>query len=538
MSDPGTRRVGIVDGSGGFGRGLVAELIHHFLENSADRCPEREAILHGETRATFGEIERRSNQVANWLTMSGVHKADRVALLHRNSLSYVIFYYGIMKAGAVVVPLNTGIDAGEISKFVEDSQVKGLLSESFFSRRILEFDCEVFSHLDFVLMSDDCSNIEDLTSEKIASNIQVFENTTDDRISVSCDDQDLSTIVYTSGSTGDPKGVMLSHANIVSNTKSIVSYLGLTADERCMVVLPFYYVYGNSLLNSHFCVSGSLVIDNRFTFPNVILKTMIDEKVTSLAGVPSTYSILLNRSSISKMRFPYLRYFTQAGGHMPSAVRKRVADLFPDKRFFVMYGATEASARLAFLDPEEFPRKTGAFGKPIPNVEMKVILEDGSEARVGQEGEILARGPNIMMGYWNDPDETRKVLRNGWYHTGDLGICDRDGDYSVTGRIRDMIKVGIFKVSAGEVEELIYAFRGVQEAAVVGVPDDDFGEAVWAVIVPGPGEEIGAEEIRKRCAEGLAAHKVPKEVRFVTSLPKNEAGKILKRDLVAMFSTS
>jgi acyl-CoA synthetase (AMP-forming)/AMP-acid ligase II len=517
---------------------FVAELIHNFLELSADRCPEKDAIIHGETRATYGEIERRSNQVANWLTTSGVRQADRVALLHRNSVSYVIFYYGVLKTGAVVVPLNTGVDSSEISKMIEDCQVNCILSEKFFSNRIIEVYREAVTPPKSILMSDDYSMIEDLHLENCESNNIVFENFPSDRFTTNLSDQDLSTIVYTSGSTGKPKGVMLSHLNIVSNTKSIVSYLELTYDERCMVVLPFYYVYGNSLLNSHFYVSASLIIDNRFTFPNVVLKTMIDEKVTSFAGVPSTYSILLNRSSISKMEFPDLRYLTQAGGHMPAAVRKGFADLFPDKRFFVMYGATEASARLAFLDPADFPRKTSVFGKPIRNVEMKIVLDDGSEAGVGEEGEILARGPNIMMGYWNAPDETRKVLQDGWYRTGDLGIRDEDGDYAVTGRIRDMIKVGVFKVSAREVEEIIYSCRGVQEASVIGVPDRDFGEAVWAVVVSTQGIEVQEEEIRNRCADLLPAYKVPKEIRFVKALPKSESGKILKRELVAIFSST
>ncbi len=290
-----------------------------------------------------------------------------------------------------------------------------------------------------------------------------------------------------------------------------------------------------SLLNTHFVVCGTVVINNKFAFPASVIQQMAEENVTGFSGVPSTYSILVNRSSISDMLFPDLRVLTQAGGHMPSVIRERIASVFPNKRFFVMYGATEASARLAFLEPDQFSSKTSSIGGAIPNVEMKIVLEDGGEATIGQEGEIVARGSNIMMGYWNAPEETSKVLKNRWYHTGDLGVRDVDGDFRVTGRERDMIKVGIYKVSAGEIEEVLYRCPGVHEAAVIGIPDDDLGEAVRAVIVTEPETVLQAEEIVKFCTARLSAHKVPKEVQFMKALPKNESGKILKRKLPGLF---
>ena len=210
-------------------------------------------------------------------------------------------------------------------------------------------------------------------------------------------DKDLSSIIYTSGSTGKPKGVMLTHLNIVANTRSIVSYLGLATNDRCMVVLPFYYVYGKSLLNTHFAVSATVIIDNRFAFPNAVLKNMIGEKVTGFAGVPSTYSILLNKSSLAKMNFADLRYLTQAGGHMPASIKKRLVEIFPDQDIYIMYGATEASARLSYLDPKALPNKINSIGKAIANVELRVLGQNGGEATTGEGGEIVAKGSNLML---------------------------------------------------------------------------------------------------------------------------------------------
>jgi len=512
---------------------IMPSLIHHFLENSADRFPEKEAVVHGASRFTYLDVEKYSNSIANWLLAAGINKGDRIALLHRNSIGYIASYFGILKAGAVVVPLHTGLDALETAAMIANCHAKVLISESFFSTLINKITESIPNVIKLLAMSDD--------PQDSAFNVQCVwisresEISSENRPSVPCIDQDLSTIVYTSGSTGKPKGVMLSHLNVVSNTKSIVSYLSLDSDERCIVILPFYYVYGKSLLNSHFSVSGTVVIDNRFAYPNAVLKEMVEEKVTNFAGVPSNYSALLNRSTFSEMDFPDLRCFTQAGGNLPSPVRERIAEIFPDKRFFVMYGTTEASARLAFLEPDLFSRKTSSFGKAIPNVEMKIVTEDGSEALPGEEGEIVARGLNIMLGYWNAPEETREVLKDGWYYTGDLGVCDEDGDFSITGRKRDMIKVGIYKISAKEIEELLYRYPGIHEVAVIGIPDEDLGEAVKAVIVAEFETVLCAKEIREFCSVNLSDYKVPKEIEFMTELPKNQAGKVMKENLSGLF---
>ncbi len=513
----------------------MSYLIHHFLERSVDSSPDKEASVHGSHRFTYLDIEKRANMLANWLLASGVGKGDRVAVLLRNSVEYICSYYAILKAGGVIVPLNTGLEAREMLQMLTDCSAQILISENHFAKAIAETYASGSNPCKLLAMTNGNNAIEGNIDGEYVRFSDIYTSYSIDRPHVHLIDQDLSSILYTSGSTGRPKGVMLTHLNIVANTMSIVSYLQLTADDRCMVVLPFYYVYGKSLLNTHFAVSGTVIIDNRFAFPNAVLKNMIEEKATGFAGVPSTYTILVNRSSVAKLNFPDLRYITQAGGHMPAKIKEILLKIFWDNKIFIMYGATEASARLSYLGPGELPGKINSIGKAIPNVEIKIFTKDGIEARCGEEGEIVARGSNIMLGYWNNPEETEKVLKDHWYYTGDLAVSDEDGFFYVTGRKRDMIKIGTYKVSAYEIEEVLYRYPEIHEVAVIGVPDYVLGEAMKAIVVPNMKVNLEAKDIIQFCADSLPAYKLPKEIIFSESLPKNEAGKILKQKLVELY---
>jgi long-chain acyl-CoA synthetase len=299
-----------------------------------------------------------------------------------------------------------------------------------------------------------------------------------------------------------------------------------------MVVLPFYYIYGKSLLNTHFFVGGSVVIDNRFLYPNVVLQTMQNQGVTGFSGVPSTFTILLRRSNLKTHKFERLRYLTQAGGAMAPVIQKEVVEAFAPAKLFVMYGATEASARLSYLDPGDLPRKWGSIGKAIPNVDLFVADAAGNPLPAGEEGEIVARGSNLMPGYWNHPGETKKVLKNGLYYTGDLGKMDDEGFIFIVGRRKDMIKIGGNRVSAKEIEDAIYEHPEVVEAAVIGLPDDILGEAPKAfLVVKKSCKESIAEELSVFLQQRLAIYKIPKFYEIRDSLPKSESGKIQKLKL-------
>ncbi len=507
------------------------KFVHSFLEDSANRFPDKEAFFVNNHWYTYGHIEKEANKLSHLLVDLGIRKGDRVAFYIENSVEYVITYYAILKIGAITVALNTEATASNVDYILQDCGVENIIIGQKFFRRLQSLVKK--DYLTHVLLWSNQQKKHEISNSKIKYLPDAYQsfNTTPYRRKII--DLDVASIVYTSGSTGQPRGATLSHLNIVTNTRSIVDYLQLGADDRIMVVLPFYYIYGKSLLNTHFFVGGSVVVDNRFLFPNVVLKTMKEQKVTGFSGVPSTFTILLHRSNVRKMKFEHLRYVTQAGGAMAPAVQKEVAQVFAPAKLFIMYGATEASARLSYLDPEDLPRKWGSIGKGIPNVDLFIADANGNRLPPETQGEIVARGANIMQGYWNHPEETRKVLKHGLYYTGDIGVMDEEGFIYVVGRSKDMIKIGGNRASAKEIEDALYEHPQVADAAVIGVPDETLGEAPKAFVVlknsPTPDIE---ETLRKFLAERLATYKIPKYFEFRSNLPKSKSGKIQKLKLI------
>ena len=463
----------------------------------------------------------------------GIRKGDRVGLLLENSTEYVISYYAVLKAGGIAVSLNTESLERDYAYVLNDCGIFLLVTSKILADGVktIANKMKLIRHL--VIWSDNEDFAISSKMVKLSFLPGELHHFASENYEVGIQPQDVATIVYTSGSTGKSRGAVLTHRNIESNTCSIVEYLHLTSNDRIMVILPFYYIYGKSLLNTHFYVGGSVVIDNRFLYPNLILKTMQEQNVTGFSGVPSTFGILFNRSRVRKLRFEHLRYITQAGGAMAPAMQKEVAQVFAPAKLYIMYGATEASARLSYLDPEDLPRKWGSIGKPIPNVKLFVADKNGNPLEAGQEGELVARGENIMQEYWNHPEETINVLKNGLYFTGDIGIMDEDGFLFVVGRKRDMIKAGGHRVSAKEIEEVIHEYPGVMETAVIGIEDETLGEAIKAFIVldTGSSAENLDEKIRDFLKARLAHYKIPKYIVFCHSLPKNKSGKILKMKL-------
>jgi acyl-CoA synthetase (AMP-forming)/AMP-acid ligase II len=502
--------------------------INEFLEKSTQKFPEKEAVWYKDQWMTFSRLDVLSNKIGNYLKDAGIRRGDRVAILYENSFDYVIAYYGILKAGAVTVALNTETTTDALIYTLNHSGARTIITNKRYSRYLVPALRKIPELKEVIIDQEDLSDYEVIGHCRQTAIKEIYENGKENHPCVRCIDIDLASIVYTSGSTGKPKGVTLSHLNVVTNTRSIVEYLLLTPEDRIMVVLPFYYIYGKSLLNTHFFVGGSVVIDNRFTYPQVVLNTMKKTDITGFSGVPSTFMILLNKSAIRKFKFETLRYITQAGGAMAPSVQKEVAKVFAPAKLFIMYGATEASARLSYLEPDMLEKKWGSIGKGIPNVDLFVADEKGNRLSPNQVGEIVARGANMMVGYWKDPDGTNQVMKNGLYYTGDLGIEDDDGYYFVKGRTKDIIKPGGFRVSAKEIEEAILELNEVHETAVIGVDDPVLGEAVKAVVVLRDNVEPDESLVKKFLARKLPTHKQPKYVVFRNSLPKNESGKVLK----------
>jgi long-chain acyl-CoA synthetase len=503
-------------------------LVHELLGRSASRAPEAVAVVDAGRVTAYAELDRRATAIASALMDAGVQPGDRVVLALSNSVEFVASYFGILRASAVVVPLQPGPRSDRLARAVADCTPAAYIVDK--ATWPIVSVCSIGSDARFIVSNPSSTALPDgvlrlpgLESIDVASHPFTSHAGTHET--------DLAAIIYTSGSTGAPRGVMLTHRNILANTASIVEYLSLSAADRMMVVLPFYYVYGLSLLHTHVAVGGSLVLDNRFAFPNVIVRAMADHAVTGLAGVPSTYALLLHNSSLASTPLPALRYVTQAGGPMPPARLREWLRVMPNVPFFVMYGATEASARLAYLPPSELPRRIGSIGRPIPGVELFIRRDDGSRADVGEVGEIVARGANISPGYWQSPEETRERFGADGFRTGDLGLADADGYFFLVGRRHDMFKVGGHRVSAKEIEEALHEHPLVHEAAVVAEPHDLLGEAPVAHLALREACELTASEILEFCRTVLPEHKVPVHVMFHATLPKNESGKIAKAAL-------
>lgn len=343
-------------------------------------------------------------------------------------------------------------------------------------------------------------------------------------------------LVYTSGSTGAPRGVVQTHANIAANTEAICDYLQLTADDRALSILPLFYCYGKSVLQSHLKTGGSVFFDHRFMFPRVVMEALASERCTGFAGVPLTFELLRKQVDLAGLDLRSLRYVTQAGGAMHPETIRWARSAFAPAKLFVMYGQTEATARLSYLPPDRAKEKEGSIGRGLANVELRVVDDQAREVATDEVGQLIARGPSITPGYFQAPEETAAILRDGWLWTGDLARRDEDGFIFLVGRAKDMLKLGGHRVSALEIEQVLAQHDAVREVAVVGVSDRTSGEAAIAFVVSANGTEGDANELRRFCREHLPAFKVPREVRFVDGLPRTASGKVAKSELQGRVS--
>ena len=475
---------------------------------------------------TYRDLRAAARSVANYLRSVGGQKGDRVLLLSDNSFFWVAAYLGTLQAGLVSVPLPKEISARNLEYILTNTESHIVFLQSSMAAK--HQTCLTNTHL--------------ITDRDLPATVNVASQTTLSRLQLQGDSSqppedpvepdDLAALMFTSGSTGWPRGVMVSHANIMANTESIIQYLALSKSDRIMTVLPFHYCFGTSLLHTHLRVGGTLVIENRFLYPEKVLQRMIAAECTGFAGVPSHFQILLRSSSLKERRFPHLRYVQQAGGHLASAFVRELQEALPGKQIFVMYGQTEATARLSYLPPHLLDRKSGSIGKGIPGVRLQVLNQSGHEVQPGEVGEIVAEGENIALGYWRASEDTAISFRDGKLHTGDMATVDEDGFIYVVDRAKDFVKCGGKRVSCLEVESRLEEFQCLLEAAVVATPDNLLGEAVKAFLVPRMPGCVGFENcFLAFCKEHLSSQLVPRETVVVRALPKNSAGKVLEQNL-------
>ncbi len=505
------------------------------LEDSARNVPDRTAVICGEMRFTYAEINAKANQVANGLKKLGIEKGQKVALSSPNLPFFPIIYYGILKAGAVVVPLNILFKSREIAYHLDDSDARAFFC--FEGSKELPLGEEGFKGFQ---NTDACENFVLLTldpkAESPYENTQTFwqfiENEPTEFESETTSETDTAVILYTSGTTGQPKGAELTHLNVVLNARlSDTMYPRRDADVH-LITLPLFHSFGQVVqMNAGFYNRATLVLLPRFT-PEDALTLMEKHDVTIFAGVPTMYWALFNYADADRFDLERisknLRLCKSGGSPLPVEVLKGFEAKFNTK-MVEGYGLSETSPVAVFNKYGE--SKAGSIGFPVWGVEVRIVDENGDDVPEGSLGEIAIRGHCVMKGYYKRPEATQAAIRNGWFHTGDIGRRDAEGYLYITDRVKDMILRGGFNVYPRELEEVLMTHEGVSLCAIVGVASNEHGEEIKAYIVKKDGVELTETEIIEWCKANMASYKYPRFVEFLESLPMTATGKILKREL-------
>lgn len=491
----------------------------------ARAAPDAPALLWNHAQWSYAQAHAAGAAACAGLRAAGLAPGDRVALMLRNSPQYAAALYGTMAAGGVAVALNALERAEMLARQISHSGAMLVVADPAH----LEYPKlrKLFATTPVRFIDLPTSDSPEALAEFLAAWPQAEPVSDAARLP----DDAPALLIYTSGTTGRPKAVTLSRGNLASNALAIAGYLELTAADRGFCVLPFHFSYGLSVLTSHLSAGASVIIEDNLAFPQRSMQRMASLKATGFAGVPSTFTLLLARGGLAECDFSHLRYATQAGGAMTRTAITHLQRELPNVRIFVMYGQTEATARISYLPPAQLGAKLGSVGVPVAGTRIEVCDQAGVVLPAGTVGEVRVLGPGIMLGYWQDAAATREVLRDGWLCTGDLGHKDDDGFLFIDGRTVEMIKVGAFRVSPYEIEEAIALLDGVEEVAVSAIPDEVLGQAVKAVIVLRAGAKIDALAVKAHCRQALAAYKIPKTVEFATQLPRTLTGKVQRLQL-------
>jgi long-chain acyl-CoA synthetase len=491
--------------------------IAHNVERGARFFPHKTALIFEYQSFTYKDLDRLANRVANGLRGLGIERGDRVALFLPNIPEFVISYLGILKSGAVVVSLNVMLKSGEVKFILNDCTAKVLITTESLIKNVPD-DSEL-PDLKHILIA------EGRTSKGISLEQLMSCASQEGARAIEMDRDEPAAIVYTSGTTGFPKGATLSHGNVISNVYSKNRCCRMQPEDRLLLYLPLFHCFGqNAILNAGLNACATIIMQRRFE-PEQLLKTIVSNGVTMFFGVPTVFIKLLNMNT-SGYDLSSIRYYFTAAAPMPVEMVQRWQEKY-GRVIHEGYGLTETSPFASYNHDLKY--KFGSIGTPIENVEMKVVDCDGAEVQPGELGEIIVRGPNVMLGYWNRPFETAQVLINGWFHTGDMGRMDEDGYFYIVDRLKDMINISGFKVYPAEVENALYEHPAVAEVAVYGVPDPLKGEIVQANILLKADRAATEDDIIAFCSKRMATFKVPHVVKFVDSIPKNATGKVLKR---------
>jgi amino acid adenylation domain-containing protein len=517
--------------------------LEEFLEHSAERSPDKTALVCGARRLTYGQIENQANQLAHTLLAHGLERCDRAVVYAGNTVETAIAVFAILKAGGVFVLVNPTTKQDKLAYFLNNCRATILVTAGKLLMPAMAAAAQA-PYLHSVLVS----GLSEERALPVAPSLRVcsLEGEMEAQPTHRCPrrniDIDLAALIYTSGSTGQPKGVIMTHLSMVAAATSITTYLENTSWDIIINLLPLSFDYGLYQWLMACKIGGTLVLEQSFLYPHAVLETLVRERVTGFPIVPTISSLLL-QLDLSKYRFPDLRYITNTAAALPAEHIRQLRNLFPTVKLFSMYGLTECK-RVSYLPPSQVDVRPGSVGRGMPNEEVYVVDDQGARVPAGAMGELVVRGANVMKGYWELPEETEKVLKPGPFpgervlHTGDLFRTDDEGYLYFVGRKDDIIKTRGEKVSPREVENVLYAHPGIAEAAIIGVPDPVLGNAVCAFVSPKPGTTLNEREVLGFCADRLEDFMVPKLVRIRETLPKSANGKIAKKELAAEEQTT
>ncbi|MGY0692834.1 fatty acid--CoA ligase family protein [Virgibacillus sp. FSP13] len=505
------------------------------LAITARNHPKKTAFVFQDNKTSYQELEGAVSKFASRLYELGYRKGDHIALVVGNSPYYVIGLYGALRLGAVVIPINPLYTPHELTYILKNGDVKAVITMDV----LLDKFVAIADGLPDVSHYISCETNPEITLEgsplqtKLKSFTRLIEEGSLEFSASELDEDDMAIVLYTSGTTGKPKGAMLTHKNLYSNAKDVADYLTINGEDRVIAALPMFHVFCLTVaLNAPLMNGGTVIIMPKFS-PQEVFRITKEHQPTIFAGVPTMYNYLLQtakgmKAEGNKIDLDGIRLCISGGSAMPVALLKEF-----EKEFNVVvsegYGLSEASPVTCF-NPLDQPRKPGSIGRNIVNVENKVVDEFGEEVEVGEVGELVVQGPNVMKGYYKMPEETAVTLKDGWLYTGDMARMDDEGYFYIVDRKKDLILVGGYNVYPREVEEVLYEHPSISEVAVVGTPDPDSGEAVISFVVAND-PSLTEEALHEFCESHLAKYKVPTKIVFLEELPKNTTGKILRKNL-------
>lgn len=506
-----------------------------FLTIATAICPEKEAIVVEEKRIRFEQLNERVNRLANAMMAMGVQQGDRVALIHVNCSQCVEAYFATARLGCIYVPLNFRARETEMAYMVNTAEVHTL----FVGQRYLDLVDVIRPQVPTVrnFVSIDGPREGYLEYEPTLASASA------DDVFTEIGDDDTTILMYTAGTTGFPKGVMLSHNSFAIYMLENVTPADPITEEKNILTVPLYHVAGIQAMMAGVYGGRTLVMERQFD-PVEWMQLVQRERVSRAMMVPTMLKQLLDHEDFDKYDLSSLRVITYGAAPMPLPVIRKAMEVFPDVSFINAFGQTETASTITSLGPEDHDltgteeekelklKRLSSIGRPMSDVEMAIMDEDGNQLPPGEVGEIVARGPRVMSGYWKEDDKTAKTIdKDGWVHTGDMGYVDEAGYFFLAGRTSDMIIRGGENISPEEVEAVLHEHDAIEEAAVIGVPDEEWGEVPVCVVVLKKGKAASEDQIIEHCRGALASYKRPRTVHFAEDLPRNQMGKVLKRDL-------